>query len=206
MLRRMNIARWIKKSRIKRRYNFRCRRKPGSTRNPRHVFNRHEPWGRPKWNKRRIKKENARRRVPKGEEALRKVATEPLNEIRDIDIVMRGTAYIASSLVLATIYLLAVIGLTYCMPPAIFIVVYYIFMSGCPRWILYELCKILYIASAIYLTVSLGLAKGAIMASFWSFATAWTISLSCTTSSCRAVRDGSYTSSAKLSTLQAQYI
>ena len=130
MLRRMNMARWIKKSRIKRRYNFRCRRKPGSTHNPRHVFNRHEPWGRPKWNKRRIKKQNVRRRVSKSKEALRKVATEPLNEMRDIDIVMRGTAYIASSLVLATIYLLAVIGLTYCMPPAIFIVVYYIFMSG----------------------------------------------------------------------------
>ena len=139
----MNIARRIKKSRIKRRYSFRCRRKPGSTRNPRHVFNRHEPWGRPKWNKRRIKKRNARRRVPKSEEALRKEATEPLNAIRDIDILMKGTAYIASSLALGAIYLLAVIGLTYCIPPAIFIVVYYIFISGCERWILYKICKIL---------------------------------------------------------------
>ena len=137
------------------------------------MFNRHEPWGRPKWNKRQIKKRNARRSASKSEEALHKVATEPMNEMRDIDIVMCGSAYIASSLVLGTIYLLAVIGLTYCIPPAIFIVVYYIFMSGCPRWILYELCKILYIASAIYLTVSLGLAKGAIVASFWSVATAW---------------------------------
>ena len=45
------------------------------------------------------------------------------------------------------VYLLAIIGLTFCMPPAIFVVVYYIFVSGCPRWILYELCKIIYIAS-----------------------------------------------------------
>ena len=73
------------------------------------------------------------------------------------------------------VYLLAIIGLTFCMPPAIFVVVYYIFVSGCPRWILYELCKIIYIASAIYLTVTMGAAKGAIMASVWSVAAAWNI-------------------------------
>ena len=95
--------------------------------------------------------------------------------MRDIDVVLRGTTYIASSLLVGMIYLLAVIGLTFCMPPAIFVVVYYIFVSGCPRWMLYELCKILYIASAVYLTVSLAAAKGAIMASIWSVASAWNL-------------------------------
>ena len=61
------------------------------------------------------------------------------------------------------------------MPPAIFIVVYYVFVLGCPRWMLYELCKNLYIASAIYLTVSLAAAEGAIMASIWSVASAWNL-------------------------------
>ena len=174
MMRRMNIARRIKKNRIKRKQR---RGKPGGNRIPRHVFNRHEPWGLPKWNKRRRKERNVgrRRSAPKSKEALRKVATMPSNEMRDIDVVLRGTTYIASSLVVGMVYLLAVIGLTFCMPPAIFVVVYYIFVSGCPRWILYELCKILYISSAIYLTVSLVLAKGAIMASFWSVATAWNL-------------------------------
>ena len=174
MTRRMNIARRIKKSRIKRKQR---RGKPGGNRNPRHVFNRHEPWGLPKWNKHRRKERNVgrRRSAPKSEEALRKVATIPSNEMRDIDVVLRGTTYIASSLMLGMIYLLAVIGLTFCMPPAIFVVLYYFIVSGCPRWILYELCKNLYIASAIYLTVSLAAAKGAIMASVWSVAAAWNI-------------------------------
>ena len=69
MIRRMNIARRIKKIRIKRK---RRRGKPGGNRNPRHVFNRHEPWGRPKWNKRRRKETNIGRRrgAPESEEAL----------------------------------------------------------------------------------------------------------------------------------------
>ena len=122
----MNIARRIKKSRIKRKQR---RGKPGGNRNPRHVFNRHEPWGRPKWNKRRRKETNIgrRRSAPKSEESLRKVAPIPSNEMRHIDVVLRGTTYIASSLVVGMVYLLAVIGLTFCMPPAIFVVVDYIF-------------------------------------------------------------------------------
>ena len=120
---RMTSARPIKKSRIKRKLNRRHRRVLCDTRNPRHVFNRHEPWGHPGWGLRKChEEEKIGRSVPKSEEAPRTAAT--LSKMRDIDFVLRGTTYIASSLVLGMIYLSSVIGFTYCMPPAILIGVY----------------------------------------------------------------------------------
>ena len=68
------------------------------------------------------KKKKIGRSVPKSKEAPRTAAT--LSKMRDIDFVLRGTTYIASSLVLGMIYLSSVIGFTYCMPPAISIGVY----------------------------------------------------------------------------------
>ena len=69
-----------------------------------------------------MKKRTFGRSVPKSKEVQRTAPTS--TKMRDIDFVLRGTTYIASSLVLGMIYLSSVIGFTYCMPPAIFIGVY----------------------------------------------------------------------------------
>ena len=101
MIRCMNIARRIKKSRIKRKQR---RGKPGGNRNPaRHVFNRHEPWGCPKWNKNLRKETNIRRRLsaPESDEVLRKVAIIPSNPIAAAAVASVAVAVIIAAAVAA---------------------------------------------------------------------------------------------------------
>ena len=100
MIWRMNSARRIKKSRIKRKRN---RRKPGGNRNQRHVFNRHEPWGCPKWNKNLRKETNIRRRLsaPESDEVLRKVAIIPSNPIAAAAVASVAVAVIIAAAVAA---------------------------------------------------------------------------------------------------------